>query len=56
MKKSFLLKQYNIHKKKGRTANNALAKNGARPANIICSSLSALVWGGTSPIDFLVNL
>ena len=34
--------------------NTALAKNGARPANIGYSSLSALVWGWTSPIDLLL--
>ena len=37
------------------TANNALAKNGAGPANISCSSLSAFVWGWTFPIDLKIN-
>jgi hypothetical protein len=36
------------------SANNALAKNGDRPANIGGSQLSALVWNKTFPIVLLV--
>ena len=40
-----------VRKKRMPAVNTALAKNGARPANIGCSSLSALVLGWTSPIN-----
>ena len=40
-----------FEKKRMPAVNTALAKNGARPANISCSSLSASVLGKTSPIE-----